>query len=191
MVRWLASRPRVTGAVLAAAGWAATLAAVIAGRHLGRGAAVQIIFAATMITFAMAETLLSPASPVIIDDRTRPAAAGRYNRLGTAALITGCMLGPPAGGTALGAGWATSLLTSLAVACALASIAVRRPGRQLESGANRIQVAGGHPVTAPAKRVAQNPCDQRPDASCGNEQLPPAKRIWVHDGLMEVDRVRP
>ena len=61
---------------------------------------MQIIFAATMITWAMGETLLSPAAPVIIDERARPG-AGRYNRLGTVALVTGCLLGPSAGGAAL------------------------------------------------------------------------------------------
>jgi hypothetical protein len=36
MLRWLAGRRRVTGLALAAAGWAATLAAVIAGSHPDR-----------------------------------------------------------------------------------------------------------------------------------------------------------
>jgi hypothetical protein len=31
--RWLAGRPRVTGAVLAAVGWAATFAADVVGSH--------------------------------------------------------------------------------------------------------------------------------------------------------------
>jgi len=146
MLRWLVGRPRITGLALAAAGWAATLAAVIVGSHLGRGAAVQIAFAATMITCAMGETLLSPALPVIIDDRAQPGAAGRYKRLGTLAFVTGCLLGPPVGGAALGADWRTSLLTTLAVACAVAGIAAHRLGRQLAPGANRTPVVGAHPA---------------------------------------------
>lgn len=129
MLRWLADRRRVTGMALAAAGWGATLAAVIVGNHLGRGAAAQIIFAAIMITFAMGETLLSPALPVITDDRAVPGAAGRYKRLGTLAFVTVCMLGPLVGGAALGADWGTSLLTALAAACAVASIAAHRLGQ--------------------------------------------------------------
>jgi hypothetical protein len=145
-LRWLAGRPRVTGVALAAAGWAAIFAAVIVSSHLGRGAAVQIIFASTMITCAMAGTLLSPALPVIIDNRFPRAAAGRCNRLGTLAVVTGCMLAEPAGGAALGADWRTSLLTTLAVACAAASIAAHRLDRQPASGASRIPVEGTHPA---------------------------------------------
>jgi hypothetical protein len=128
-LRWLAGLRRVAGLALAAAGWAATLAAVIVGSHLSRGATAQIIFAAAMSTVALGEMLLGPAGPVIIEDRAAPGAAGRpgrLGRLGTVAVVTGCLLAPLAGGAALGAGWGTSLLTTLAVACALASMAVRR-----------------------------------------------------------------
>jgi hypothetical protein len=127
-LRWLASRRRVTGLALAAAGWAAILAAVTAGRQLDRGAAAQVAFAAIVMTVALAETLLSSARPVT---RTPAGAAGRFSRLGTAALVIGCLLGPPAGGAALGAGWVTSVLNAIAMACALASLAVRRLGRRL------------------------------------------------------------
>ena len=129
MLRWLAGRQRVTGLALAAAGWAAILAAVIAGRHLDRGAVVQIAFAITMVIVATGETLLSSAGPVITDDRALRGAAVRSNGLGTVALVTACLLGPSAGGAALGAGWGTSVLTALAVACALASLAAHRLGR--------------------------------------------------------------
>ena len=112
-------RRRAAGAALAAAAWVAIWGAALAGSHPGRGATAQIAFAAIMATFAMGETLFSPASP---------GAAGRYSRLGTLAFITGCMLALAVG--ALGAGWGTSLLTTLAVACAIASSAVHRLGRQ-------------------------------------------------------------
>ncbi len=197
MLRWLAGRRRVTGVALVAAGWAATFAAVIAGHHLGRGAAVQIIFAATMITWAMGETLLSPGVPVIIDERARPG-AGRYNRLGTVALVTGCLLGPSAGGAALGADWATSLLSSLAVACAVASIAAHRLGRQLVPGASRVPVAGA-PAAADdvASRLKGSEMSiiaairRRPAGSRSTGQQPPAERVRVRGSQMEVDHVQP
>ena len=103
---------RRAGAALAASAWAATVAAALVGSHPGRGATAQIAFAAIMATFAMGETLFSP---------------GRYSRLGAVAFITGCVLALAAG--APSAGWRTSLLTTLAVACAIASSAVRRLGR--------------------------------------------------------------
>lgn len=130
-----AARRRVTGLALAAAGYAAAWAAVTASGPLSRGAAVQVLFAVTMLVCALGETLLSPAAPQVTGDRARPAAAGHRNRLRTRALAAGCLLGPPAGGAALGAGWTTSLLTALAVACAVAGIAAQR-------------TAGRHPAPA-------------------------------------------
>jgi hypothetical protein len=133
MPRWLAGLRRVAGLALAA-GWAATLAAVIVGSHLSRGTATQIIFAAVMSTAALGEMLFGPAAQVIIEDRAAPGAAGRSRRLGTVAVVTGCLLGPLACGAALGADWGTSLLTTLAVACALASMAAHRLVRPARSG---------------------------------------------------------
>lgn len=95
---WPAARRRVTGVALAAAGCAATWAAVSASGPLSRGAAVQVLFAATMIACALGEILLSPAVPPVTGERARPGAAGRRNRLGTRALAAVCLLGPPAGG---------------------------------------------------------------------------------------------
>jgi len=125
-------RRRAAGAALAAAAWAATLAAAFTGSHPGRGATVQIAFAAIMATFATGETLFSP---------------GRYSRLGAVAFTAGCAL--VLAGGALGAGWGTSLLTTLAVACAIASSAVRRPGRQ-RSGCSSPAARTRLDATAPA-----------------------------------------
>lgn len=134
----LAPRRRtLTAAALAAAGYAATLAAVTASVPLSRAAAVQVLFAATMIVCALAETLHSPAAPAIGADPAGPAAAARAKRLRTRALAAGCLLGPSAGGAALGAGWGTSLLTALAVACALAGIATQRASGSPRSGGAR------------------------------------------------------
>jgi hypothetical protein len=144
-----AVRRRVTGVALAAAGYAATSAAVIASGPLSRGAAVQVLFAATMIVCALSEALLSPARRVVTGDGPRPG-RGR-SRVGTCALVTTCVLGPSGGGAALGAGWGTSLLTALAVACALAGIATQRPRRHRHPapwrhapGASRIPVIAAH-----------------------------------------------
>ena len=111
-------RRRAAGAALAAAAWAAIWAAALAGGHLGRGGTAQIAFAAIMATCAMGETLFPPG------------AAGRYGRLGIVAFTSCCVLVLAVGSAALGAGWGTSLLTTLAVACAIASSAVHRLGRQ-------------------------------------------------------------
>lgn len=140
VLRWLAGRRHAAGAALAAAAWAATGAAALVGSHPGRGATAQIAFAAIMATFAMGENLLSPASP---------GAAGRYNRLGTLAFTTGCVLTLAVG--ALGADWGTSVLTTLAVACAIASSAVRRLGKQR----SECSPSTGLPGTAGADNDAE------------------------------------
>ncbi len=134
---------RVTGVALAAAGCAATWAAVTASGPLSRGAAVQVLVATVMIVCALGETLLSPAVPAIAGDRGRPGTAGRRKRPGACALAAGCLLGPSAGGAALGAGWAASLLTALAVACAVAGIAAQRPAGR-HPAPNRIPVMAAH-----------------------------------------------
>jgi hypothetical protein len=131
---WPAAR-RVNGLALAAAGCAATWAAVTASRPLSHGAVVQVLFAVTMLVCALSETLLSPAVSPVTGARARPAAAGRRKRVGICALVAGCLLGPSAGGAALGAGWTTSLLTALAVVCAVVGIAAERS-------------AGRHPAPA-------------------------------------------
>jgi len=132
-------RRRAAGAALAVAAWAATLAAALAGGHPGGGVTVQIAFAATMATCAMGETLFPPG------------AAGRYDRFGILAF-TGCgVLVLAVGSAALGAGWGTSLLTSIAVACAVASSAVRRlgrPGRTSQSPAVRARLDATTPASA-------------------------------------------
>lgn len=139
-----AARRRVTGLALAAAGCAATWASVTAGGPLSRAAAVQVLFAGTMLICALGETLLSPAAPVITGDGALSGPAGRCKRLGTCALIAGCLLGPSTGGAALGAGWGTSLLTTLAVACALVGIATQRSNSAADIRRQAYPVMAAH-----------------------------------------------
>ena len=149
VLRRLAGHRRTTGAALAAAAWAVTWIVVIAGSHLGGGAAAGITFAAAMAIFALGECLLSPTLPAIINDLAPPGAAGRYNGLGVMAFTTGFLLGPAAGGAALGAGWGSGLFAVLVLACVLAAVAALRLARHLPPSANQI--------TAPA--ASSGPAD--------------------------------
>jgi MFS family permease len=155
VLRWMADRHRTVSAALAAAAGAATCAAVLADSHLGRGAAVQIALAVTMVVSAMGESLLSAALPSSADDLAPPSVTGLHNGLGALAFIAGCMLGPAVSGAALGAGWDTSLLTTLAVACALASIAAHRLG--------------------PRRRTHKNPADEIALPPGGSLRLEPVR----------------
>ena len=128
---WLAARRRATSRTLAAAAGAATWAAAIVGNPLGRGGAAEIALAATVVIYAMGESLFSPALRAIVGDPVPSGVVSRYSRLRTLAFTIGCMLGPAIGVAALGAGWDTSLLTTLAVTCALASIAAPTPSSRL------------------------------------------------------------
>ena len=86
-----------------------------------------------MATAALSDALLSPAL-----SKTRQArAAGRPSWPGAVAVIA-VLLGPAAG-AALGSGWRMSLFTTVALACAAASIVAYRPGRFLRRGARRTQ----------------------------------------------------
>jgi hypothetical protein len=152
------SQPRSVCVVLAAAAWAATAAAVTAGGDLGRGAAIEIVFAASMATAALSEALLSPvlstAGRAALSDPIPARAAGRHNWPGAVAVIA-VLLGPAAG-AAFGAGWRTSLFTTVALACAAASIVAYRPGRLLPRGARRTrdQVATADPGQHPGSDLA-------------------------------------
>jgi MFS family permease len=91
-----------------------------------------------MAVFAVAESLLSPTLPAIINDLAPPGAAGRYNGLGTLAFTTGFLVGPAGGAAALGAGWGAGLFAGLIAACVLAAAAAAALGRRLPAGANQV-----------------------------------------------------
>ncbi len=137
VLRRLGGHRRTTAAALAAAAWAVTWAVVLAGGHLGGGVAADVAFAAALAIFALAECLLSPTLPAIINDLAPPHAAGRYNGLGVLAFTTGFLIGP-AGVAALGAGWGTGLFAVLILACILAGVAALRLDRHLPRSANQI-----------------------------------------------------
>ncbi len=138
VLRRLGGHRRTTAAALAAAAWAVSWAVVLAGGHLGGGVAADVAFAAALAIFALAECLLSPTLPAIINDLAPPHAAGRYNGLGVLAFTTGFLIGPAAGGAALGAGWGTGLFAVLILACILAGVAALRLDRHLPPSANQI-----------------------------------------------------
>lgn len=82
------------------------------------------------VIFALGECLLAPTLPAIINDLAPPGAAGRYNGLGVLAFTTGLLLGPAAGGAALGAGRGTGLFAALVL------------GWHLPPAANQIPAPG-------------------------------------------------
>jgi len=146
ILRRLADHRRTTAVGLAGAAWAASWAVVIAGGHLGGGAAAETAFAAAMVIFALGECLLSPTLPAIINDLAPPRAAGRYNGLGALAFTTGFLAGPIAGGAALGAGAGTALFAALILTCAAAAAFALRLARHLPAAANHIP---GHQPAPP------------------------------------------
>jgi MFS family permease len=137
VLRWLTGHKRTTAVALAALGWAASWAVVIAGGHLGSGAAAEAAFVMAMVIFAIAETLFAPTMPAIINDIAPPEAAGRYNGVGVLAYTTGFLLGPVLGSAALGA-WGAGLFMALIAACLIAAVAALRLSRALPPGVNLI-----------------------------------------------------
>jgi MFS family permease len=150
VLRWLAGRRRTTGVAMAATAWAVSWAVVIAGGHLGSGAAAETAFVVAMVIFALGETLFSPTLPAVINDLAPPEAAGRYNGLGVLAFTTGFLVGPAAGGAALAA-WGGGLFVVLIVVCLGAAAAALRVGRRLAPAVNTIELptaAEGEPPEA-------------------------------------------
>jgi MFS family permease len=168
VLRGLAGRRRTTGVALAAAAWAASWAVVIAGGHLGGGAAAEIAFTAAAVIFALGECLLSPTLPAIINDLAPPGAAGQYNGLGVLAFTTGFLLGPAGGGAVLGAGQGRGLFAILVLASAAAAVAALRLGRHLPPTANQIPAAAPSRTSRsvrrqyPAQDRSPQPCDFAP-----------------------------
>jgi hypothetical protein len=117
---------------------AATGAAALAGGHIGRGGITQIAFAAAMVVCAMDGVLRSPAGQA----GTGRGAFGKRGFTGGAVAV-GALLVPAVCGVVLGAGWATSLLTTLAAGCACASLAAGRLSRGLPSRASRVPARAG------------------------------------------------
>ena len=84
---------------------------------------------------ALGETLLSTTRQTTAGEQGLLGAIARHRRFGALAFVAiAIMLGSAAGGAALGAGWATSVFTTVALGCAAASIATRRLGRQGRQG---------------------------------------------------------
>jgi MFS family permease len=177
ILRRLAGHRRTTAAALAAAAFAASWAVVAVAGHLGGGPAAEAAFAAAMVIFALGECLLSPTLPAIINDLAPPEAAGRYNGLGTLAFTTGFLLGPVAGGAALGVGWGTGLLAALAVTCAAAATFALRLGRHLPATANHIPA----PATSPPEPTEGSlPAQHQPAGRGGHAAIPGKEQPGTH-----------
>jgi MFS family permease len=137
-LRLLRGRTRTTAITLASGIWAlAWSITLIAGAFGGAGAA-QILFATALATFALAETMLAPTFPAIVNDIAPEHLRGRYNGLSTLAWTTGFLIGPALAGAALAAHLATPLFLGLITLCGAAAVAATKLARHLPPAANRI-----------------------------------------------------
>lgn len=138
VLRLVAGRRRTTVLQLACAGWAIAWILTITAGQLGPTTSAVVGFTAAMIVFGLAETLLSPTLPAIVNDLAPDDLRGRYNGAATLAWTTGFLTGPPLAGLALDAGAGTLLFLTLITACVAAGAAARRLARRLPPTANRI-----------------------------------------------------
>jgi MFS family permease len=138
VLRLVSGRRRTAVLRLACAGWAAAWTLTLAAGQWGSTGGAVIGFATAMIAFGLAETLLSPTLPAIVNDLAPDDLRGRYNGAATLAWTTGFLTGPVLAGFALDAGAGTLLFLGLIAACAAAGGAARRLGRRLPPTANRI-----------------------------------------------------
>jgi MFS family permease len=138
VLRLVSGRRRTAILQLACGGWAAAWTLTLVAGQLGSGAGALAGFVIAMIVFGVAETLLTPTLPAIVNDLAPDDLRGRYNGAATLAWTTGFLTGPALAGVALDAGAGTMLFLALIAACATAGGATRRLERHLPPSANRI-----------------------------------------------------
>jgi MFS family permease len=138
VLRLVSGRRRTAVLQLACAGWAVAWTLTLVAGQLGSGVGAVAGFVAAMIVFGLAETLLSPTLPAIINDLAPDDLRGRYNGAATLAWTTGFLTGPLLAGVALDAGVGTLLFLALIAACIVAGGAARRLERRLPPTANRV-----------------------------------------------------
>jgi Major Facilitator Superfamily len=138
VLRLVTGRRRTAVLRVACAGWAAAWVLTLAAGQLSSSAAAVAGFAAAMVVFGLAETLLSPTLPAIVNDLAPDHLRGRYNGAATLAWTTGFLTGPVLAGVALDAGAGTVLFAVLIAACLTAAAGAQRLERHLPAAANRI-----------------------------------------------------
>jgi MFS family permease len=138
VLRLVRGRRRTAVLRKACAGWAAAWATTLAAGQLGGGAGAVFGFTLAMVVFGLAETLLSPTLPAIVNDLAPDALRGRYNAASTLAWTTGFLTGPALAGVALDAGAGSALFAALIAACAVAALGTRRLERHLPADKNLV-----------------------------------------------------
>ena len=138
VLRLVTGRTRTTTLAAACAFWAAAWAVTLTAGNLGHGTSAVAGFALAMVVFALAETLLSPTIPAIVNDLAPDHLRGRYNGASTLAWTTGFFTGPLLAGIALDYNAGTTLFAALAVTALAISYAATRLTRHLPPELNRI-----------------------------------------------------
>jgi MFS family permease len=139
VLRLLRGRRRTTAIALACAALAAAWQITIAAGQLGSGTRAEITFAAALVVFALAETLLAPSFVPLVNDIAPERLRGRYNGMSALAWTTGVLLGPAIAGVALDAGIDTFLFAGLMAASGGAALWARHLARHLQPDTNVIQ----------------------------------------------------
>ncbi|WP_086663571.1 MFS transporter [Lentzea kentuckyensis] len=92
-----------------------------------------------MAVFALAEALLAPTLPAMINDLAPEGVRGRYNAVFNLSTQLGQIAGPAAAGWLLGGGHGVSLLVALAGVCLLAAAGSAFAGKVVPPQANRTE----------------------------------------------------
>jgi MFS family permease len=127
------TRAVASAALLFGAAWLIVLAA---GKIVG-GAFAGAALIASLVVFALGETILSPSLPALVNDLAPDSLRGRYNAVYSLSWQIGPIIGPIVAGLTLARGLGVLHFAGLAVACGLASLFAIAIERVIPLGVNR------------------------------------------------------
>jgi MFS family permease len=123
VLRVIRRRRRTSAAAVGAATFAVAWLIALAAGHAG-GGTVAAALVATLAVFAIAESLVAPTLPALVNDLAPSALRGRYNAVFTLSWQVGSVIGPTVAGLMLGHGLGDELLVLFIVVCLAVAAAV-------------------------------------------------------------------
>jgi predicted MFS family arabinose efflux permease len=139
VLRKLEGHRRTQAVALLFVFWSVAWALVLTTGKLADGALAVAGFAASMVVFALGETMLAPTLPAIVNDMSPDRLRGRYNALYTLCWSIGHIFGPPIAGYMLAGGASTQLFVGLSGACLVGVLLTRSLGRHLPDSINIVR----------------------------------------------------
>lgn len=132
VVRLVDRLRRSTALSLTAAGWAlAWLVSGLAAIPGFRGVPADVLLAASLGIYGLAETVYAPVASNLVNDLASNDLRGRYNALASSTWSVATLVSPPVAGVLLGLGTPLPWLGAIVGGCTSMALYARRLGRSL------------------------------------------------------------